>query len=113
MTAVEPVAIDPDAVAQASIAGQFLHAWMEDTDQWDGWAMFTDLRTAMEITAAHYADEEYPFRNDTEEPGAKPRPLVWTKDHGSWHLTDGGRDTLIRLTTTTVYGPAARPSGDR
>jgi hypothetical protein len=104
----DPVTIDPDTVSKATQAGTFFHAWMEDCDQWDGWAMFTDLRTAMEITAAQYADDEYPFRNDTEDSGAAPGELTWTSDHGSWHLTDAGRDTMIRLTRTIVYGSAAQ-----
>jgi hypothetical protein len=102
----DPVTIDPDSVTPARQTGHLFHAWMEDCDQWEGWAMYTNLRTAMEIAAAAYADDEYPFRNDAEEPGAAPGVLVWTHAHHSWHLIDGGRDTRIRITPTAIYGRA-------
>jgi hypothetical protein len=106
--APDPVVIDLVAPGGAVKTGLLYHAWMEDSDCWDGWAMYTDLPTAMEQAAQQYADDEYPYRNEPDdEECAKPGQLVWTSAHGTWHLAEAGKDTGIRITLTAVYGPAA------
>jgi hypothetical protein len=106
--APDPVTVDPNDQTSLARTGDLFHAWMEGSDAWDGWAMYTDLDTAMKVAAVAYADEEYPYRDEPDDEGcSKPGQLVWTKVYGSWHLADGGRDTRIRITLTAVYGPNA------
>lgn len=99
------VLADTKPIAKANTV---FHAWMEDADQWDGWAMYTDLPTALQHAAVDYVSGEYPDPDDDEPDLAKPGALVWTSRTGaSWCLADDDRDTGVRVTPTAVYGPAS------
>jgi hypothetical protein len=96
------VVIDLAASRPVRKAHTVFHAWKEDTDTWDGWAMYTDLQTALQTAASDYVSGEYGDQDDPET--ARPNLLVWSSRNGTeWHLTDGGHGTDITVTATTVY----------
>jgi hypothetical protein len=85
------------------------HAWWEDNDWWDGNELYLDLETAKTHAAFSYQGDEYghPDDEECEEPEACARPdFSWEFDHGQWMLLDHGKDTLVRVSETTVYRPA-------
>ncbi|MDX2550163.1 hypothetical protein [Streptomyces stelliscabiei] len=85
------------------------HAWMEDSDWWDGNALYLDLDTAKTHAAYDYEGDEYghPDPDDADdEPRATPE-FTWIEAYGSWHLIDHGRDTGIRLAARPVHRPAS------
>lgn len=83
---------------------QVFQAWMEDNDFWDGYGLYLDLEVAKAHAAADYESDEYP-EFDEDEPTPRPE-FTWAKEHGMWHLADHGKDTLVRLSTVSVYRPA-------
>lgn len=82
------------------------HTWQEDHDSWDGNELYLDLDTAKTHAAFSYEGAEYghPEPGDDED-SARPK-FSWTLDYGQWMLLDHGKDTLVRVTETTVYRPA-------
>lgn len=104
----DPITIDLANTRRVTKAGTVFHAWREDTDYWDGWAMYTELQTALQTAASDYVEHEYGDQDDPET--ARPGALVWTKAHGSWHLSEGGIDTHVRVTETDVYAVADQPA---
>lgn len=81
-------------------------AWMEDNDWWDGYALYLDLDTAKTHAAHDYEGTEYGhFDDEDDEPRSKPE-FTWVEEHGSWHLLDHGKNTLVQISETTVYRPA-------
>ena len=85
------------------------HAWMEDSDWWDGNALYLDLDTAKAHAAYAYEGDEYghPDPDDEDdEPRATPA-FTWVQEHGSWHLLDHGKNTLVQVSPTSVYRPAS------
>lgn len=103
------ITIDLAATRPVRKASSVFHAWMEGTDMWDGWAMYTDLPTALQAAASDYVESEY---GDPDEPDAvQPGPLVWSSRTGTeWHLADGGHGTNVIVTATTVYSVSAEPA---
>lgn len=99
----DPVTIDLANTRRVAKASVVFHAYMEDSDMWDGWAMYADLPTALQTAASDYVDGEYGDQDDPETD--RPGVLVWSMAYGSWHLSDGGKDTLVRVTETAVYAP--------
>ncbi|MEU5596858.1 hypothetical protein [Streptomyces sp. NPDC020298] len=84
------------------------HAWMEDSDWWDGNALYLDLDTAKTRAAYDYEGDEYGHFDDegeTDEPRSKP-DFSWVWEHGSWHLLDHGKNTLVQVSETTIYRAA-------
>jgi hypothetical protein len=84
------------------------HAWMEDSDMWDGNALYLDLETAKTHAAYDYEGDEYGHwdgEDEDDEPRSKP-DFTWVEEHGSWHLLDHGKHTLVQISETTVYRPA-------
>jgi hypothetical protein len=84
------------------------HAWWEDNDWWDGNDFYLDLETGKIHAAFAYEGDEYghPDPDDeNDEPRATP-DFTWEFGYGQWMLLDHGKDTLVRVTETTVYRPA-------
>lgn len=85
------------------------HVWWEDNDWWDGNEFYLDLETAKTNAAFSYEGDEYghPEEDDDEddEPRATP-DFSWEYGHSQWMLLDYGKDTLVRVSETTVYRPA-------
>jgi hypothetical protein len=85
------------------------HAWWEDNDWWDGNEFYVDLETAKLHAAFSYQADEYAHPDDEEceddDSCAKP-DFSWVKEHGSWHLLDHGKSTLVQVSERTVYRPA-------
>ncbi|MEV5347143.1 hypothetical protein [Streptomyces achromogenes] len=84
------------------------HAWMEDSDWWDGNALYVDLETAKIHAAYDYEGDEY-GHPDPDEEADEPRSTPdfhWHQQGSRWHLLDHNRDTGIRVGETTVYRPA-------
>jgi hypothetical protein len=86
------------------------HAWWEDHDMWDGNALYLDLDTAKVHAAFDYEGEEYGHWDDEaeaedDEPRSRPE-FTWMFEHGSWHLLDHGKGTLVQVSTTSVYRPS-------
>lgn len=83
--------------------------WWEDNDWWDGHGFYLDVDTAKIHAAFAYEGDEYGHHDDEEcdepEPCARP-DFTWEYGHGQWMLLDHGRDTLVRVSETTVYRPA-------
>lgn len=81
-------------------------AWMEDSDMWDGSESYDQLDTALLHAALDYVSGEYPTPEPDDDPEefAKPGPLVWVYEHGTWHLNDNGYDTMVRVYLEAVYG---------
>jgi hypothetical protein len=106
-TEAEQPSAFPDVVINLAVtrpvrkAHTVFHAWKEDTDMWDGWAMYTDLQTALQTAASDYVESEYGDQDDPESP--RPGELTWAKEHGSWHLSDGATATLVQVSPTPVY----------
>jgi hypothetical protein len=103
----EPIPVhlpaEPPKLAKVSTTWR---AWWENFDFWDGNASYVDRETAFAHAALDYIAEEYPgdlFDEDPEE-RPKPGPLEWRAAHGSWHLIDDGRDTLVQVYEERVYG---------
>ncbi|MFF5404579.1 hypothetical protein ACFY8K_16940 [Streptomyces misionensis] len=84
------------------------HAWMEDSDWWDGNALYLDLDTAKTHAAYDYEGDEYGHPDeDGDDEGANIRPdFTWEQSGCRWHLIDHGKDTGIRVGETTVYRAA-------
>jgi hypothetical protein len=83
-------------------------AWMENHDWWDGAALYLDLETAKTHAAYDYQGTEYGHWDDEDEddePRATP-DFTWVEEHGSWHLLDHGKNTLVQVSQATVYRPA-------
>lgn len=77
------------------------HAWMEDHDWWDGNALYVDLDLAKAHAAHDYEADEYPEPDDDE---SADRPaFAWNFEHGRWFLNDHGKDTLVRVTPTSIF----------
>ncbi|MEU5322941.1 hypothetical protein AB0G67_40255 [Streptomyces sp. NPDC021056] len=84
------------------------HAWWEDYDMWDGNELYMDLETAKTHAAFSYQADEYGHPDpdeDDEEPRSTP-DFTWEFAHGQWMLLDHGKDTLVRVSQSTVYRPA-------
>lgn len=79
-------------------------AWMEDSDSWDGNALYVDEELAKAHAAYDYEGDEYghPDVEDDSEAGSRP-DFTWTFDHGRWYLSDHGQDTRIRVAAVKVY----------
>lgn len=81
-------------------------AWWEGNDWWDGQSLYLDLDTAKIHAAFSYEGDEYGHPDEDDE-GATVRPdFTWEFGYGQWMLLDHGKDTLVRVTETTVYRPA-------
>jgi hypothetical protein len=82
------------------------HAWMEDSNYFDGNALYLDLETA-KIHATHdYEGDEYGHPDEDDE-GANIRPdFTWQEKYSRWLLLDHGKDTGIRVAETPVWRPA-------
>lgn len=83
-------------------------SWWEDRDMWDGAACYVDRDTALTHAAIDYVGEEYGWPHPEDEDDEQPTPgvLLWTWEHGAWHLSDGGAATLVQVYEERVYGPA-------
>lgn len=82
------------------------HVWMEDSDYFDGNALYVDLETAKAHAAYDYEGDEYGHHDeDDDEPRATPL-FTWEEAHGRWALLDHGQDTRIRVAESTVWRPA-------
>jgi len=82
------------------------HAWMEDSNYFDGNALYLDLETAKVHAAYDYEGDEYGHHDgDDDEPRATPL-FTWEEFHGRWNLFDHGRDTRVRVAESTVWRPA-------
>ncbi|MFF2864544.1 hypothetical protein ACFVSX_32270 [Streptomyces rubiginosohelvolus] len=79
--------------------------WMEDSDSWDGVALYADEQTALAHAAADWISSEY-GQPDPDDPGQTTHALTWTKPYSQWELADEGCDTGIRVTEANVYRPA-------
>ncbi|WP_405964793.1 hypothetical protein OG713_34655 [Streptomyces sp. NBC_00723] len=78
-------------------------AWWEDYDSWDGAALYVDLETAKRHAARDYEGEEYGhFDDEDDEPRERPE-FTWVEDHGSWHLHDHGKNTLVQISPTWIW----------
>lgn len=83
------------------------HAWMEDSDYFDGNALYLDLDTAKAHAAYDYEGDEYGHPDEDDE-GANIRPnFTWENCHGRWVLIDHGKDTGVRVAERTVWRPAS------
>lgn len=82
------------------------HVWMEDSDYFDGNALYLDLEAAKTHAAYDYEGDEYghPDEND-DEPSARP-DFTWEEHYSRWLLFDHGRDTRVRVAECTVWRPA-------
>ncbi|MCL8016913.1 hypothetical protein [Streptomyces sp. AS02] len=82
------------------------HAWWEDNDMWDGNELYLDLDTAKVHAAFSYEGDEYGHpEEDDDEDTARP-DFSWEFGYGQWMLLDHGKDTLVRVSETTVYRQA-------
>ncbi|MFF8997113.1 hypothetical protein ACF1GW_30735 [Streptomyces achromogenes] len=84
------------------------HVWMEDSNYFDGNALYLDLDTAKAHAAYDYEGDEYGHPDeDRDDEGANIRPdFIWDENYGRWALIDHGRDTGVRVAERTVYRPA-------
>jgi len=81
-------------------------AWWEDNDMWDGNAVYVDLDTAKTHAAWDYEGYEYGHPDEDDEE-ARPRPnLTWVEEHGSWHLMEDGKSTLVQVSETSIWRAA-------
>ncbi|MBL3664465.1 hypothetical protein JL475_00195 [Streptomyces sp. M2CJ-2] len=82
------------------------HAWMEDSDYFDGNALYLDLGAAKVHAAYDYEGDEYGHPDEDDE-GANIRPdFTWEEHCGRWLLVDHGKDTGVRVAERTVWRPA-------
>ena len=73
---------------------------------WDGTALYLDLDTAKTHAAYDYEGDEYGhFDDEDDEPRATPE-FTWVEEHGSWHLLDHGKNTLVQISPAPVYRPS-------
>lgn len=106
---IEPItATIPTGPQPITAAYTMWRAWWEGRDMWDGAACYVDRDTALTHAAIDYVGEEYswPHLEDEDDEQAKPGALLWTWEHGAWHLSDGGSATLVQVYEERVYGPA-------
>lgn len=82
------------------------HVWWENYDMWDGNALYLDLETAKTHAAFDYEGEEYGHPDDEDDEPRSTPAFTWVQEHGSWHLLDHGKHTLVQVSETTVYRPA-------
>lgn len=99
--APDPIRIDLTQTRRNAKVGTVFHAWWEDSDMWDGWAMYDNLQDALQGAASDYVGEEYGHQDDPEE--RYDGILEWHFKYGSWRLTDEGTDTGVQVTETAVY----------
>lgn len=92
----------PPRLSMALAAWQ---AWWENNDLWDGNALYVDVETAKLHAAFDYEGEEYGHRDeDDEDDEERAYPeFTWVEEHGSWHLLDHGRDTLVQVTPASIW----------
>lgn len=96
----------PTAVTRLSIALTAWQAWWEDNDSWDGYALYLDLDTAKAHAAYNYEGWEYGWPDeDDDEPRTRPN-LTWAYEHGSWHLLEDGKNTLVQVSQAHIYRPS-------
>jgi len=82
------------------------HAWWEDYDSWDGNELYLDFDTAKVHAAFSYEGDEYGHvEPDDDEDTSRP-DFSWEFRYGRWMLLDHGKDTLVRVSETTVYRQA-------
>lgn len=86
------------------------HAWMEDSDFFDGNALYLDLETAKAHAAYDYEGDEYGHFDGSDDESDEPRSrpsFTWENSPGGhWYLIDHGQDTRVRVAERTVYRPA-------
>ena len=86
------------------------HAWMEDSDMWDGNALYADLETAKLHAAYDYEGDEYGHFDDADDDpdsGSRAKPeFTWVEEHGYWHLLDHGKNTLVQVSPTWIWRPS-------
>ncbi|MDX3575940.1 hypothetical protein [Streptomyces sp. FL07-04A] len=84
-------------------------AWWENYDSWDGTALYTDLETAKRHAAYDYEGDEYGHPDEDDDEGANIRPdFTWVEEHGSWHLLDHGKKTLVQISPTWIWRAATK-----
>ena len=99
--ALDPIRIDLAQTRRNVKVGTVFHAWWEDSDMWDGWAMYDNLQDALQGAASDYVGEEYGHKDDPKE--RYDGILEWHFKYGSWRLSDEGTDTGVQVTETAVY----------
>ena len=78
--------------------------WWEGYDTWDGYALYVDLDTAKIHAAYDYEGDEYGHWDDEDDDEPRQRPeFTWVEEHGSWHLLDHGKNTLVQISPTWIW----------
>lgn len=97
-------------VPRLAVALTIWHAWWENYDMWDGNALYLDLEVAKAHAAYDYEGDEYGHFDEEEDEDDEPRStaeFTWVEEHGSWHLLDHGKNTLVQVSPRPVYRPAS------
>lgn len=95
-----------DRIDRLSIALTVWQAWWEDNDSWDGTALYLDVDTAKACAARDYEGWEYGWPSEDDDESRTRPVLTWAYEHGSWHLLEDGKGTLVQVTPAQIYRPS-------